>query len=43
MVDVEIISMLTSSAYRVSNICAATPGLVRMPAPTNETRPIPSS
>ena len=43
MVDVEIISMLTFSAYSVSNICAATPGLVRMPAPTSDTRPMPSS
>ena len=40
IVDVEIISMLTPSAASVSNICAATPGLVFMPAPTSETRPI---
>ena len=43
MVDVEIISMLTFSAARVSNICAATPGFVRIPAPTNDTRPMAAS
>ena len=43
MVDVEIISMLTPSVARVSNICAATPGLVFIPAPTTETRPMASS
>src|SRR5207248_7540383 len=34
MVEVEIISMLTPSVASVSNICAATPGLVFIPAPT---------
>src|SRR5262249_59172046 len=43
MVDVEIISMLTFSAASVSNIWAATPGFVRIPAPTNDTRPISAS
>ena len=43
MVEVEIISMLTCSVARVSNICAATPGLVFMPAPTTDTRPMASS
>ena len=38
MVDVLIMSMFTPSAASTSNIVAATPGLVRMPAPTIETR-----
>ncbi len=40
IVDVEIISMLTLSAASVSNICAATPGFVFIPAPTSDTRPM---
>ena len=41
--DVEIISMLTPSFASVSNIVAATPGWVFIPAPTSETRPMSSS
>src|SRR5262249_13619817 len=41
--DVEIISMLIPSRARTSNISAATPGWVFMPAPTSETRPISAS
>src|SRR6202042_3254060 len=38
--DVEIISMLMSSAASVSNTFAATPGCERIPAPTIDTLPI---
>ena len=37
MAEVEIISMLMPSLASVSNIVAATPGLVFMPAPTSDT------
>ena len=40
IVDVLIISMLIPSAANTSNIFAATPGLVFIPAPISETRPI---
>ena len=43
MDDVEIISMLTSAAASVSNMVAATPGFVFMPAPTRLTRAMSSS
>ena len=43
MADVEIISMLMPAAASVSNIRAATPGLVCMPAPIRLTRAMPSS
>ena len=43
MADVEIISMLIPAAASVSNIRAATPGLVCMPAPIRLTRAMPSS
>ena len=36
--DVLIISMLTPSSESASNILAATPGFVFMPAPTSVTR-----
>src|SRR5919198_6042476 len=41
--DVEIISMLTPDSDKAENIVAATPGWLRIPAPTSETFPIPSS
>src|SRR5205807_5161699 len=40
MVDVLIISMLTPSAASTSNIFAAMPGCVFIPAPTRDTRPM---
>ena len=40
IVDVLIISMLMPSVASVSNILAAMPGCVFMPAPMSETRPI---
>ena len=43
IVDVLIISMLMPSVASTSNIFAATPGCVFMPAPTSETRPTSSS
>src|SRR5262249_11792892 len=41
--DVEIISMLIPSPASTSNMSAATPGCVFMPAPTSESLAIPSS
>src|SRR5262249_20121386 len=43
IVDVLIISMFTPSVASVSNILAAIPGWVFIPAPTSDTRPICSS
>ena len=43
MAEVEIISMLMPAAASVSNMWAATPGWVCMPAPTRLTRAISSS
>ena len=40
IVDVLIISMLMPSVASISNILAAMPGCVFMPAPTSETRPM---
>ncbi len=41
--EVEIISMLIPSSPRTRKTCAATPGWLRIPAPTMETLPIRSS
>ena len=41
--DVEIISMLMPSAASASNMSAATPGLLLIPAPTSESLAIASS
>jgi hypothetical protein len=41
--DVEIISMLMPSAAKASNMSAATPGLLLIPAPTSESLAIASS